>query len=254
MSPEIKKLFSVDNRIRGALTDAARATQAFEWASQSSNLFGISKAATAALRGHDETLKGLNQVFAQSRNYATLLCALGQNAALEGPSIEGFKPEESELYTGEEFYQGDTPDHIVVESPAIKLIEALAKKDIRLTDIDWREFEEIVAELLHREGYQVNLGRGTKDGGCDIQARLYKKGIGEILSVWQAKHSRKGNKVGIGTIRELADTTHEMNASKGIIVTSTSLTGGAIRRIQKDCFKLGKIDGIDLQKWLDSSV
>ena len=67
----------------------------------------------------------------------------------------------------------------------------------------------------------------------------------------QAKKKKYGNKVGIETIRELADTRNEQKASKGIIVTTTFLTNGALERVNRDQYILGKVDRNDLMKWID---
>lgn len=70
------------------------------------------------------------------------------------------------------------------------------------------------------------------------------------MSVWQAKHTK--NKVQLRVVRELADTTREFRASKGIIVTSSYLTKGALERIERDRYTLGKIDRDELLEWLRS--
>ena len=118
---------------------------------------------------------------------------------------------------------------------------------------DWRQLEEIVAELLDQDGYTVELGRGTKDGGKDIVAMKKIPGCGLIMSIWQAKKLKPGKPVGIGTIRELADTRQELKASKGIIVTTTSLTRGALTRIEQDRYLLHKVDGEDLNTWIQQT-
>jgi len=104
--------------------------------------------------------------------------------------------------------------------------------------------------LLEQDGWDIELGPGIKDGGVDILARKYDRVYGKIMTIWQAKKLERGNKVGISTIRELADTRNELKASKGIIVTSSYLTRGAIERIVRDEYLLGKVDGDDLRNWI----
>ncbi len=70
------------------------------------------------------------------------------------------------------------------------------------------------------------------------------------MSVWQAKKLKPGNKVGINVIRELADTRNEHKASKGMVVTTTHLTRGALARVQQDQYILGKVDRDDLMQWI----
>lgn len=62
------------------------------------------------------------------------------------------------------------------------------------------------------------------------------------------------NKVGISVIRELADTRQEFGASKGIIVTSTYLTRGALERVERDKYILGKVDRKDLDLWIKKTL
>lgn len=100
-------------------------------------------------------------------------------------------------------------------------------------------------------GYIVQLGKGTKDGGADIIATKEIENIGFIKGIWQAKKPKPGKKVGIGVIRELADTRREMKANKGIIVTSTFLTKGAIERVKRDNYELGKVENPDLESWIN---
>jgi HJR/Mrr/RecB family endonuclease len=73
---------------------------------------------------------------------------------------------------------------------------------------------------------------------------------GLFKSLWQAKKQALTNKVGLSVIRELADTRQEFKASKAIIVTSSYLTSGALERINRDKYLLGKIDRDDLNAWI----
>src|SRR5262249_17547238 len=55
-------------------------------------------------------------------------------------------------------------------------------------------------------------------------------------------------------IRELADTRNEFGASKAIIVTSSHLTRGALDRIERDKYVLGKVDREELQAWIQRTL
>src|SRR5438876_1462207 len=104
--------------------------------------------------------------------------------------------------------------------------------------------------LPHQEG--IFLGWLARDYTSLRNSWAVKEveGVGLFMSVWQAKKLGIGKKVGIGVVRELADTCHEQKASKGIIVTTTTLTNGAIQRIQRDRYILGKVDRDDLLAWI----
>jgi restriction endonuclease Mrr len=144
----------------------------------------------------------------------------------------------------------ETRERVMVSSPSIILLEKLRAAQISLHDLEWRQLEELVADLLSQEGYEVNLGPGSKDEGKDIIAVKRIPGAGFFMTVWQAKKLARHKKVGISVIRELADTRQEHKASKGIIVTTTTLTKGALARIERDCYLLHKVDGNDLDDWI----
>ena len=141
--------------------------------------------------------------------------------------------------------------HIEVHSPSVHVIRKLHEKRIDLTELDWRLFEEVVTKLLEMDGYEVKLQQGRNDGGADILAWKDMHPVGRIFTVWQAKHLRK-NKVGLRTVRELADTRQVFGASKGMIVTSSFLTRGALKRIERQMYTLGKVDKHDLLEWIDT--
>lgn len=143
-------------------------------------------------------------------------------------------------------------EQIILRAPSIRLLAMLRDADISLHDLSWRQFEEIVAELLRQDGYEVILGPGSKDGGKDIMARKRVSGSGLFMAVWQAKKLASHNKVGLSVIRELADTRQVHKASKGVIVTTTSLTRGALARIEQEQYLLHKVDDNDLEAWIQT--
>ncbi len=155
-------------------------------------------------------------------------------------------------FNKEELASPETQLTIARLSPSFRILEKLLENHINLDNLHWREFEELVAELLQNDGYEVQLGPGRNDGGKDIIAIKELQGVGSIMSIWQAKKKKRSNKVGIEVIRELADTRNEHKASKGIIVTTAFLTSGALERVRRDQYLLGKVDRDDLMKWIDA--
>jgi HJR/Mrr/RecB family endonuclease len=135
-------------------------------------------------------------------------------------------------------------------SPSFTLLRQLQREAIRIDDLSWRSFEKLIAELLERDGYEVELMKGSKDGGVDVVAVKNLGAAGYFKALWQAKKQSLKNKVGISVIRELADTRQEFGASKGIIVTSSYLTRGALERVERDNYLLGKVDRDDLDQWI----
>jgi restriction system protein len=148
----------------------------------------------------------------------------------------------------------DTQIRVVTYSPSVALLQRLKNSGANIDSLNWREFEILVAALLEADGYAVELMQGTKDGGVDVIAVKDLGPNGYFKALWQAKKQSTKNKVGISVVRELADTRREFGASKGIIVTSSFLTRGALERIERDKYLLGKVDRNELQTWIDRTL
>jgi HJR/Mrr/RecB family endonuclease len=159
-------------------------------------------------------------------------------------------PEASASYDQADLALPETRLRIAHLSPSFNMLERLLESPAHLDALTWREFEELVADLLEQDGYTVTLGRGTKDGGKDITATKQLEDAGQFMAVWQVKKLMPGNKVELAVIRELADTRTEHKASKGMIVTTTYLTRGALQRVQQDQYLLGKVDRDDVMQWI----
>ncbi|MGV7120305.1 restriction endonuclease [Sphingopyxis sp. 550A] len=135
-------------------------------------------------------------------------------------------------------------------APSIGILEKVSQRLVRIDELGWRDFERLIAQMLEAEGYQVELMQGSKDGGVDVVAVKNLEGIGLLKSVWQAKKHRIDRKVGLSMVRELADTRIEHGASKAIIVTTSFLTSGALARVERDRYQLGKVDRDELDDWI----
>ena len=148
----------------------------------------------------------------------------------------------------------DTQARLEQHAPSVGLLQRVQRKLIQLDELSWREFEQLIANMLEAEGYCVELMKGSKDGGVDVVAIRDLGETGLFKSVWQAKKHRLDRKVGLSLVRELADTRLEHGASKGIIVTTSFLTSGALERVERDQYLLGKVDRADLDRWIERTL
>lgn len=90
-----------------------------------------------------------------------------------------------------------------------------------------REFEEFVAEIWYKRGFDVTLTPRTRDGGKDIYA--YKKNWeGEFLYAIECKQYSRGNKVGRPTLQQLYGVVESEKLSGGIIATTSYFSKDAI--------------------------
>ena len=88
----------------------------------------------------------------------------------------------------------------------------------KLRSLDWRQFEEILADYFTMRGYHVELGVGdAADGGIDILLRKDGKKI-----IVQAKHYR--NQVGVAIVREMYGAMIHHNADEVLICTTSFFT------------------------------
>ncbi len=158
------------------------------------------------------------------------------------------------IYQPETLYYPEVKLEIAQYSPSLALLERLRSPDFTLEGLSWRQFEILISELLESDGYKIDLMQGTKDGGVDVVAVKDMAEAGLYKTVWQAKKNKLSNKVGIATIRELADVRNEFGASKGILVTSSFLTRGALKRVHRDQYILGKVDRNDLRGWINRKL
>ena len=112
-----------------------------------------------------------------------------------------------------------------------------------------RRFEEIVAEILGRQGYDVTLTPASADGGFDIYAAR-KDGLGKFLYLVECKRYVPPNKVGIEIARSLYGVVQTQRATAGAIVTTSFFTAGAEAFRREVQHQLHLHDYIALQKWI----
>lgn len=83
--------------------------------------------------------------------------------------------------------------------------------------LDGWQFEEEVGRVFRKNGYKVEVTKGTGDGGVDII--MYKDGLKYIL---QCKHYRK--RLGPEAVRSLYGVKEQFKADRLIMVASSGLT------------------------------
>ena len=92
--------------------------------------------------------------------------------------------------------------------------------------------------------------QGTKDGGIDVVATRADPVIGQLKAIWQAKRYREGRKVQVSQARELSGVVQREGVTKGILVTTSSFTRGAIKWVRQDEFRLNAKDSEDVKRWI----
>lgn len=112
-----------------------------------------------------------------------------------------------------------------------------------------RQFEELVAELLHQQGYEVALTPPSRDGGFDMYAAR-KDGLGEFMYLVECKRYSQERPVGVDIVRALYGVVEKQEASAGVLVTTSRFTKGAAEFQRSVRHRLSLRDYLDLQEWL----
>jgi hypothetical protein len=131
------------------------------------------------------------------------------------------------------------------------LIQEFSAHPERLRAVRPRLFEELVAELLSRDGLQVELTPTTRDGGRDILAYLPRK-FGNLLCYVECKRYAADKPVSVQIVRQLYGVVEEKKASAGLIVTTSRFTGPARDFEERISNRMSLRDFQSLAEWVRS--
>lgn len=82
------------------------------------------------------------------------------------------------------------------------------------------DFEQLIAELLHRDGYRrVDVQGGCGDGGIDITAET--PGLSATVTIQCKRHSRN---IGVKYVREMIGALHDLAPFLGLVITMAEFT------------------------------
>ena len=143
------------------------------------------------------------------------------------------------------------PDPIIVRVSFVndQLLERLKNDPQQMYGLSPRKFEEVVAELLYKQGFEVELTPASRDGGFDIYAAKIES-VGKFLYLVECKRYTPPKKVGVQVIRSLHGVVQKERANAGIIVTSSYFTSDA-KELQSELEHQIKLsDYIGVQKLL----
>ena len=130
-----------------------------------------------------------------------------------------------------------------------RLLQYLKTNPDLIHSLTPRKFEELIAELLDRQGYDVTLTGQTRDGGKDILA--YKKSdLGNHLFLVECKKYAPHNPVGVSIVRQLYGVVETDRATAGIICTSSRFTKDAKTYASSVKHRMSLRDYKQLNKWI----
>lgn len=144
-----------------------------------------------------------------------------------------------------------TPIRLTVCEVNAEVLAYLRAHPEAMRDLPSRKFEQLIAELLTRRGYNVELTPCTRDGGFDMYA-AQNTSLGRFLFLVECKRYRPPKKVGVVPVRSLYGVVQEKRATAGVIATTSYFSNDA-RTFQGTVEHQLKLhDYVVLQEWLAS--
>lgn len=137
----------------------------------------------------------------------------------------------------------------VIISANEAMIAALRRNPKDIFNLTARQYEELVAELIHDMGYDVTLTQPTHDGGKDILASI-KTECGDFLCLVEAKHYREDRTIGVSLVRTLYGTLCDYRATSAMLVTTSSYSKNARALQQRHRYQLSLRDYTDVAGWI----
>lgn len=141
------------------------------------------------------------------------------------------------------------PDVIVAVND--ELLQLIARKPDLLFRISPRRFEEVIAEVFFRNGYEVQLTKATRDGGRDIVAIQKQMGIASKYLI-ECKRYSSARRVSIAVVQRLLGVKIAERANKAILATTSTFTRDARRFASTHLWDLDLKDYNDILAWVRS--
>jgi restriction system protein len=129
-----------------------------------------------------------------------------------------------------------------------RYIDYLAKNGEEMRRMHWRNFERLTTEFFRRQGYEVDLGPGTKDGGIDVRVWTDKEAkAGPPIMLIQCKRTK--DVVGIETVKAFwADVAFE-RAESGLIATTAAVSRDSKAMCEARKYPLTFAEGDKVKRW-----
>lgn len=138
----------------------------------------------------------------------------------------------------------------IVNKEWTKILKA---KPQLIHDLTSRQFEEFIAEVWHKRGYNVELTQKTRDGGKDIYA--YKRNSGlEFLFAIECKKYNPQNKVGRPIIQQLNGIVESERLTGGIIATTSYFSKDAIDFAKPLSYRIYLNDLTSIEEMLSKEI
>lgn len=95
----------------------------------------------------------------------------------------------------------------------------------QLDSITGKEFENLIAQLIRKLGFEIEWQSTGPDGGIDILANLEADLVSGRYVIQCKRYSKK---VGVGAVRDLFGVVSDKRVNKGILITNAEFTKAAV--------------------------
>lgn len=149
-------------------------------------------------------------------------------------------------------FSDDDDSSIVVDPSSYfdRLSIDLQTRPEQLQEMSDRKFEEFVAEMLNRDGFEVHLTPQTRDGGFDVLAMRRLEALGELLFLVECKRYKRSRKVGVEIVRSLYGVVCEKRANAGLVVTTSTFSKPAIEKTREIGAQMALKDYNGILEWM----
>ncbi|MBS0155133.1 MAG: restriction endonuclease [Nitrospira sp.] len=134
-----------------------------------------------------------------------------------------------------------------------RIIQELARQPQDLFRLNPRRFEELVAQLLERDGLRVQLTPKTRDGGRDILA-FHHGAAGQHLYLVECKRYAQNKPIGVELVRSLYGVVEHEKATAGMLVTTSRFTRDALEFVDPIKYRMSLREFGDIKEWLHNHL
>jgi hypothetical protein len=129
-----------------------------------------------------------------------------------------------------------------------KTVLRLFRQGKKLSILTRQDFLQFMRFLVLSDGWKCSHIRFSKNNGVSLITTGKIDYLGDIKCLWIIKKSASHRAIGVKVIRNLKYLIQKMDATKGIIVTTSKFTNEAKRFIKRERFIISAIDSEMLEK------
>ena len=134
-----------------------------------------------------------------------------------------------------------------------QIIDRLALNPHAIYELTPRKFEELVAELLIKDGLTIQMTPETRDGGKDIIAE-YESNLGKQLFLVECKRYSQQRPVSVSVIQRLYGLVEERKATSGLVVTTSRFSRDALEYQGRIKHRMSLKKYEDISSWLNKHM